>query len=257
MIASFQGIHHSYGDKEVLKDISLNLYSGEILCVLGPSGCGKTTLLNILSGAVEPSGGEVLNRSERLSYVFQEDRLLPWRTVFENIHIVDPLSRASRVDALIEAVELGGFENYMPDALSGGMRQRVSIARGFFYPAELMLLDEPLKSLDYCLRLKMISHIYQLARKTDKALVFVTHGIDEALLIADRIVVLSKSPSVVIDEFELKTLQKERSLGTDEMIEAKRRIVEQLEGRGGIGENPQFRPEAGSLLFRHTVQPRT
>ena len=120
----------------------------------------------------------------------------------------------------------------MPDALSGGMRQRVSIARGFFYPAELMLLDEPLKSLDYCLRLKMISHIYQLARKTDKALVFVTHGIDEALLIADRIVVLSQSPSVVIDELALKTPQEKRGLGVDEMIEAKRRIVDRLEGRG-------------------------
>jgi NitT/TauT family transport system ATP-binding protein len=196
----------------VLDNLSLRVKKAEIVCLIGPSGCGKSTILNMIAGILAPSQGEVVNHSGRTSYVFQEDRLLPWRNVYQNISVVNPDCTREQVLTLIGRVGLAGFADYYPDQLSGGMRQRCAMARAFNYEANLLLMDEPLKSLDYNLRLEMIKYLSDLWENTRKAIIYVTHEIDEALLLGERILVLAPRPTKVIREFALATPKQGRRL---------------------------------------------
>jgi NitT/TauT family transport system ATP-binding protein len=218
-------IEKAFGDYVVLKDFSLDINYKEIVCIIGPSGCGKSTMLNIISGLIQPSKGDFLNKSEKISYVFQEDRLLPWKTVYENILAVNKKASREQMKMLIDKVGLKGFENYHPSQLSGGMRQRCSIARAFNYEAKLLLMDEPFKSLDYNLRFAMINHLLNLWEMKQNSIVFVTHEIDEALLLGDRILVLSHTPTKVIKEFEIKASKRERSLKNEMLIKIRNEII--------------------------------
>lgn len=218
-------MHQEFGDVEVLKDFSMHVDDKEILCIIGPSGCGKSTVLNIISGHIEPVGGEV-NNDSNISYVFQEDRLLPWATVYDNIALVN--KNNNDILKLTKIVGLGGFESHYPEELSGGMRQRCAIARAFNYEADLLLMDEPFKSLDYNLRFSMIDQLLNLWTIKKNSIIFVTHEIDEALLLGDRIIVLSNRPTKVIREFKIKIDKLERSLSNKMLSDIRKKIIELL-----------------------------
>ncbi|MDC7127263.1 MAG: ABC transporter ATP-binding protein [Spirochaetales bacterium] len=228
MIIRINNIDFSFGELNIISELSLEVRKEETICIIGPSGCGKTTLLNLISGSLEPDSGNITRGYKRLGYVFQEDRLLPWKTVRENISIVSPESSKEELTEIIKLVDLEGFEEYKPGQLSGGMRQRVSIARGFYYPAELLLMDEPLKSLDYNLRMSLLDSIIRLANHERRSLLYVTHEIDEALLLADRIIVLGKQPAGIAREFTIRTPQTERNLQSQDLTLIRNLIIEML-----------------------------
>lgn len=224
-ILSFLNIEKSFDNVRVLNHLSFDANREEIVCVVGPSGCGKSTMLNIMSGLMEPSSGQVINRSQNTSYVFQEDRLMPWKDVYQNIRIVNKNSSHEYIMELIQKVGLKGFEGFYPSELSGGMRQRCSIARAFNYEADLLLMDEPFKSLDYNLRIGMIRYLLMLWDSTKKTIIFVTHEIDEALLLGDRVLLLSNRPTKVHREFRLKKPKCERNLTDADLIDTRNEII--------------------------------
>lgn len=227
-------IKKNFEDVGVLQDLTIEAEREEILCVIGPSGCGKSTILNIISGLIKPCCGKVVNNSKNTSYVFQEDRLLPWKDVYENIHIVNKDSSHEYCMQLIDKVGLKGFEGFYPSELSGGMRQRCSIARAFNYEANLLLMDEPFKSLDYNLRIGMIKYLLNIWGDTKKTIVFVTHEIDEALLLGDRIILLSNRPAKVCKEFHLAKPKLKRNLTDIELVQARNDIIGKMENNAQV-----------------------
>jgi len=203
MTFRLSGINKSFAGLEVLKNLTMQEEENRIICILGPSGTGKTTLLNIISGVVKADGGEISGFAGRhISYLFQEPRLLPWKTVRENIDFVlkDKLSRAQReqvISRYLDMVELSEFASYYPAKLSGGMKQRVSIARAFAYPSEILLMDEPFKGLDTQLKMTLIKSFIKLWTQDRRSVFFVTHDIQEAVLIGHVVYVLTDRPAQV------------------------------------------------------------
>ena len=231
-----QGIHKSYDDLVVIEDLNLTIEENEITCIVGPSGCGKSTLLNILANILKPDEGKIHEKKEKIGYVFQEDRLLPWKSVYENIKLVNKNANDLKIRELIEIVGLEGFENATPSKLSGGMRQRVSIARAFNFQAEMLLMDEPFKSLDYDLRLNMVNSLVEIWNKWNNSIVFVTHEIDEALLLGNKIVVLDKNPCKVKEIIKIDTPQHLRSLDNTELVNIRGRLINLLQGRKSLSK---------------------
>jgi len=206
-------ITHRFGDLLVLDQIRFDVYENELLCVVGPSGSGKTTLANIISGLLEPSEGSVkldnkpVNpRKQNISYVFQARSCFPWRTVKDNIGIALELKGVSRVEVqkrisdVLKIVGLTGFENYYPNQISGGMKQRVAIARAFCVESDLLILDEPFGSLDAQTRYLMQSEVLRVWEKMKRTVIFITNNIEEAVFLADRLVVFSNAPAKIIKE---------------------------------------------------------
>lgn len=197
-------INKSYNGNFLYNDFSMEFPEGVLTCILGPSGCGKTTLLNIIGKVIAPDSGNLIGFDEKFfSYIFQEPRLLPWKTVRGNIEFVmsrdlSSGERKNQADQLIRLVELEGFANYYPSQLSGGMRQRVSIARAFACPSDIILMDEPLSGLDIALKRNMIRWFSQIWKTDRRTVIFVTHDVDEALLLGNEIVVLSHAPARII-----------------------------------------------------------
>lgn len=196
-------INKGFAGLEVLKDLTMQEEENRIVCILGPSGAGKTTLLNIISGVIKADSGQISGfAGHRISYLFQEPRLLPWKTVRENIDFVlkDKLVRVEReqaIDRYLEMVELSEFASYYPAKLSGGMKQRVSIARAFAYPADILLMDEPFKGLDTQLKMSLIKSFIKLWILDRRSVFFVTHDIQEAVLIGHVVYVLTDRPAQV------------------------------------------------------------
>jgi NitT/TauT family transport system ATP-binding protein len=196
-------ISKSFADLEVLKNLTLQEEENRIICILGPSGAGKTTLLNIISGVIKADQGELSGFADKnISYLFQEPRLLPWKTVAQNIDFVlqDKLNREERnqtISRYLDMVELAEFSSYYPSKLSGGMKQRVAIARAFAYPADILLMDEPFKGLDMQLKMTLIESFIKLWTLDQRSVFFVTHDIQEALLIGEEIYVLTDRPALV------------------------------------------------------------
>lgn len=197
-----ENISKSYGGNVVFSNFSMELRDDVITSILGPSGCGKTTLLNIIGAVGDADAGRVNGvGGRRASYVFQEPRLLPWLTVRENIEFVLKGSRDEirrQTDEILSIVELDGCSEMYPSQLSGGMCQRVSIARAFAFPSEIMLMDEPFSSLDHALKKNIIERFLSLWKKKTRTVIFVTHDIDEALTLSDDIFIFSKSPVAVL-----------------------------------------------------------
>jgi NitT/TauT family transport system ATP-binding protein len=206
-----EGIEKTYlsrdGEVRALQDISFEVIEGEFISLVGPSGCGKTTLLRIMGGLLKAEKGvvrideQVLTQPRReMGFVFQNPTLMPWRTVLENVTL--PLEvRGSNGDehqkralALLDLVGLLGFENLYPHELSGGMQQRVAIARALVYEPSILLMDEPFGSLDAITRSQMNLELLRIWRATGKTIVMVTHNIQEAIFLADTIVVMSARP---------------------------------------------------------------
>jgi NitT/TauT family transport system ATP-binding protein len=194
------------GILETLRDINFSIAPEEFLCVLGPTGSGKTTLLRILAGLETPTKGSVefpAISQPRIGLVFQDSNLMPWRTVMDNILLpmeirgVNPAEAEARAHDLVELVGLQDFTNAWPASLSGGMAQRVAIARALIQDPDLLLLDEPFGALDALTREKMGTELLRIWQARRKTVVMVTHSISEALLLADRVLVLSKLPAEI------------------------------------------------------------
>lgn len=186
-------LYKKFGELEVFSDFSMEFEEGKITCLLGPSGCGKSTLLNIIGGITPYDVGNLTGFDGLVfSYIFQEPRLLPWKTVRGNIEfVVDRTLSASvryeKVQDLLERVELSKFAGYYPSQLSGGMRQRVSIARSFAVSSDIILMDEPLNGLDAALKRTMIAWFRQIWNSDRRTVIYVTHDEEEAALVGDYI----------------------------------------------------------------------
>jgi NitT/TauT family transport system ATP-binding protein len=200
-------------DKEfvALEEVDLEIPSGSFVAFIGPSGCGKTTLLNMSAGLLPPSGGSIYFRGENMKgvntnvgFITQHDNLLPWRTVEKNIGIaleiqkVPKAERRRRVTEVIDLVGLTGFADRFPSQLSGGMQKRASLARGLVYGPSTLLMDEPFGALDAQLRLNMQNELLRIWEEDRKTIIFVTHDLDEAILLADKIVVFGTRPGRVL-----------------------------------------------------------
>lgn len=204
----------SYGEKTVFKDFSLTVNDREILCVMGKSGCGKTTLLNSIAGLI-PHGGKISGADE-VSYMFQEDRLIPSLTALNNVtfaiaHLFKDKKEVERIaKEALKAVGLEGYENRYPHTLSGGQAARVSLARAFAYPSGLLITDEPFKGLDIATADLLERYFLELFSNSRKCAVIVSHSVEEAVALADRVVVLGGSPCDVIFETTLEMSRYER-----------------------------------------------
>ncbi len=239
----FESSAKSAEGTEALRDITFHILDGEILCLLGPSGCGKTTVLNILAGFQKPSRGEILVNDRRVDkpgpdrgVVFQEHGLFHWRTVLQNIMFGPEMmhrdKRESRTlaDKYINLIGLNGFENHYPHQLSGGMQQRVAIARVLVNQPDILLMDEPFGKLDAQTRASMQVLLLDVWEKLHPSILFITHDIDEAIFLGDRILVMSCRPGKIIREFKVE-LDRPRSyevVTTTGYLEIKRDIFNLL-----------------------------
>ncbi|QIP12517.1 ABC transporter ATP-binding protein [Spirosoma aureum] len=227
----FDKVYHRYGDVAVLENLNLEVKAGEVVVLVGPSGCGKTTILNLLSGHIAPVSGKI-TREGTARTVYQQDGLFPWLTVSENVGIglrsvKDEKRRDYDMTELLELVNLKSFGNHYPHQLSGGMRQRAELARVLAGDSDILLMDEPFSALDYQARLNMRSELARVLEKKPRTVVFVTHDIEEAAQLADRVLVLSKRPATICRELSI-TVPRPRGLADDEVVEAMRMILREL-----------------------------
>lgn len=227
-MSGLRAVYKAYEDLVVMEGLDLDLPNHKIVCIVGPSGCGKTTLLNLIGGLTMADDGHIDTQGERIGYIFQEDRLLPWENVYQNIAFVKPEVNHQKIMDIIDQVGLTGFEHSYPEALSGGMRQRCSIARAFYYEASLLLMDEPFKSLDYDLKRHMIQYLILLWEASRSTVVYVTHDIDEALLLGHQVLVLSKRPARVVKSYKLETSHQERHLSDEDLLVIRLDIIKQM-----------------------------
>jgi NitT/TauT family transport system ATP-binding protein len=231
VLLGLRGVEQAFGAVKVLSDVSLEVRRGEFVAVVGPSGCGKTTLLNLCSGWLKPTAGTV-HRPDRLRMVFQQDGLFPWLTVGENVrlglrHVGDDKERDRRADALLDLVGLRAFEAHYPHQLSGGMRQRVELVRALGGETDLLLMDEPFSSLDYLTRLRMRGELARLLREAPRTVVLVTHDIEEAAQLADRVLLLTDRPARIRDEVRL-AVPRPREATQPEVVAAVHHILAEL-----------------------------
>lgn len=200
MAIELKHISKQFDGIAVFKDFDISFREGVISCILGPSGCGKTTLLNMMGGVAAADGGDFSNLSgKRFSYIFQAPRLLPWKTVEENIDFVIDQNlnfdeRKQKVDYLLQMVELSDYAKHYPSQLSGGMAQRVSIARAFAIDSDVILMDEPFSGLDITLKKNIMERFVAIWKRDKRTVIYVTHDIGEALLLSNEIIVFSKAP---------------------------------------------------------------
>jgi ABC-type nitrate/sulfonate/bicarbonate transport system ATPase subunit len=232
-----------FGETLALSEASLQVAEGEFVSIVGPSGCGKSTLFNVISGLLWPTDGRVLldglaitGETGHVGYMLQKDLLVPWRTVVGNIVLGAALTRGATANDGVEAralavrYGLGGFLDHYPHALSGGMRQRVALMRTLAVRQDVLLLDEPFGALDSQTRLEMQRWLIEVWSELDRTVVFVTHDVDEAIFLADRVVVMTPRPGRIEDELPV-TIARPRALETltsPEFMTLKRRVLELL-----------------------------
>lgn len=200
MNISIRNLNKSYENEEIFKNFNFDFYDEKVNCIIGKSGCGKSTLLNIVAGLTEIQSGEIQGGSlSDISYIFQEDRLIEWLTVKENLELAlkkyyNKFVLDRKINELLELVGIYDIKNKYPNALSGGMKQRVNIARAFGKPSKLILMDEPFKSLDYKLKYTIIDEFKTLLNKEKRMVILVTHDLDEAIYFHGNIIVFSNKP---------------------------------------------------------------
>jgi NitT/TauT family transport system ATP-binding protein len=204
-------ISKSFGEIMVLNKFFLSFPTGQTTCLLGPSGCGKTTLLRIIAGILKPDQGKLKDfENLTFSFVFQEDRLLPWKTAAENIGLVlknklgaDDMRAV--IDQNLKLVKMQEYGSYYPHQLSGGMRQRISFARAFSFPSDVILLDEPFKGLDLSLKQNLMENVRNLLKSDSRTVIYVTHDPEEAVYFGSKVILLSDKPIRILEEFSVPT----------------------------------------------------
>lgn len=197
---------------DVLRDLAFTLEHGELVALVGPSGCGKTTMLRIVAGLDKDYRGRIaLPPNTRIGMVFQEPRLLPWRTIDDNVRLAAPHIDEARLAALFEILELSAHRSHFPGELSLGLARRVALARAFAIEPNVLILDEPLVSLDAALAARLRDEIAALVARRPTTTLLVTHDIDDAVRLGDRILLLSPSPARVIAEVPITTPRAARS----------------------------------------------
>ena len=226
-----ENVSRSFGPVEVLRELSLTISRGEFVAFVGPSGCGKTTLLNLLSGYDRPSSGSI-ERDGQVRMVYQQDGLFPWLSVAENIalgsrHLNNKSEQERQTNELVRLIRLEGFERHYPHQLSGGMRQRVELARALAGDSDILLLDEPFSALDYLTRLRLRQELARLLDERPRTVALVTHDIEEAAQLADRIIVLSERPAQIRYELAIAA-PRPRDLTDPEVVGAVHRILTEL-----------------------------
>ena len=227
------------GGLHAVQNISFDVCPQEFLCVVGPSGCGKSTLLRVLAGLLVPTRGQVKFTSDtpRIGMVFQQSNLMPWRSVLQNITLpleldgMDAATAHDKAQDLIELVGLQGFEDNLPRDLSGGMAQRVALARSLVHDPDILLLDEPFASLDALTRDRMGTELLRIWGARQKTVIMVTHSISEAVLLADRVLVLTQRPgSIKLDiDINLPRPRSEEMRYTPEFGEMAKKLKDAIE----------------------------
>lgn len=195
----------SYGNKKVLDGITLDIEEGKVTAILGESGSGKSTLLNIIAGKIKDFKGEIIFEAENkngMSYIFQEDTLIPWKTVYDNLEFVlkKKISKEEinlRIKKYLEMVGLNGIEGEYPNSLSGGMKRRVGIARAFSFTSSYLFMDEPFEFLDIKIKNEIMEYFIKLQNLENKTVIFITHDIESAVSLGEKIVVFSNKPTKI------------------------------------------------------------
>lgn len=236
----FQGVYKSFSDLRVLENVSFSVGKGEFVVIVGPSGCGKSTLLRMVAGLERPSRGEVLSRGEPIEspspermMIFQEPALFPWLTVERNVAFglelagVSKEERQEKVNLMLERVGLADFRHFYPSQLSGGMKQRASIARAFVMDPEILLMDEPYGALDALTRMEMQNELLSLWEGSGKTVLFITHDVDEAIALGDRVLVMRARPGKVIEELVID-LPRPRNRSGERFSTLRQEILELL-----------------------------
>lgn len=238
MALNIDKLNKKYAEITLFRDFSISFTEGIITCILGPSGCGKTTLLNIIGGITRPDSGNLSGFEDKpMSYIFQDPRLLKWKTVRGNIEFVmnrdmTDMERHRESDRLIRLVELEGFDGYYPSQLSGGMRQRVSIARAFACHSDIILMDEPLKGLDIALKQNMIKAFTRIWKTDRRTVIFVSHDVEETILLGEEIIVLSRPPVKIVAHENNHEPYENRRSGSDRTERLKQILFSSL-GQNG------------------------
>lgn len=249
-----ENVSKSFGDKKVLESVSLTLEEGEIVCILGASGVGKSTLFHIISGLLMPDEGRVLLDGEdvtgkpgKISYMLQKDMMLPYKTVLDNVALPLIIKKTSgegkiwrwrrirtareKAAAYFEEFGLSGYEKKYPAQLSGGMRQRAALLRTYLFSQEVALLDEPFSALDTITKGKMHQWYLSIMEEIHMSTLFITHDMDEAIILSDRIYILGGTPAVIQDEIKVsgKKPGAEEFKISPEFLEYKKRILEYIQ----------------------------
>lgn len=249
-----ENVSKSFGDKKVLESVSLTLEEGEIVCILGASGVGKSTLFHIISGLLMPDEGRVLLDGEdvtgkpgKISYMLQKDMMLPYKTVLDNVALPLIIKKTSgegkigpwrrirtareKAAAFFEEFGLSGYEKKYPAQLSGGMRQRAALLRTYLFSQEVALLDEPFSALDTITKGKMHQWYLSIMEEIHMSTLFITHDMDEAIILSDRIYILGGTPAVIQDEITVsgKKPGAEEFKISPEFLEYKKRILEYIQ----------------------------
>ncbi len=238
-ILRLDNVCKSFGDVEVIRSLSLDVVRGEFVALVGPSGCGKTTLLNLMSGFYNPTSGTIA-RNEPGHMVYQEDGLFPWRTAAQNIElglqtVSEQAVRERDLREILDLIGLNGFGDHFPHQLSGGMRQRVELARALVGGNNLLLMDEPFSALDYITRLRLRKEFARLLEKRPRTVILVTHDIEEAAQLADRVIVLTDRPAQIRWERRIG-LPRPRDLTHREVVDAIHDVLEKMGLEGAEGE---------------------
>lgn len=237
MQLELENIGHNYGDLTALDNINLTINDGEVVAIIGPSGCGKSTLLSILGGLIQPTHGTVYQLGEPpagclnpLTYIFQDFALLPWRSVEGNIRLVLQDHHLAeneiedRIENVLQSTGLADFRDAFPKQLSGGMRQRVGIARALAVKPAVLLMDEPLSALDAQTRLILMDEFATLFEKSSMTAVYVTHNLEEATRLADRVVALTRRPGRISEIVQINTPLDSRSPDNPEIIKINNKL---------------------------------
>ena len=227
-----------YGKLLVVKNLDISIKDGEFISLVGSSGCGKSTIINAIAGFIKPIKGNIfldniqINQpTQKIGIIFQNFELFPWKTVFENIafglrlYSTNEKEIKKRVMDYTKSMELNGFENYYPRQLSEGMKQRVGLARTIINNPEIVLMDEPFGALDYLTKLKMQNFLTQLLSNKKITVLFVTHDIDEAIKLSNRVVVLSKRPARILDIISIN----KRKISIEGTIKIREKILHLLQ----------------------------
>jgi len=266
-----KGLNKSYDDLKVLSDVNLKIDKGQFVSLIGPSGCGKSTLINIISGLDKACEGEVFIEGKKVNgthtdriMVFQNAALFPWLNVFENVAfglrnlIKSPNEIKSKVDEILKKVHLYKFKDKYPHQLSGGMKQRVSIARSIVMDPKILLMDEPFSALDEQTRMLLHNELQQIWIETKKTIVFVTHNIREAVKLSDRVIVMGSRPGRIIDDISVEIEHPRQS--TDPKVFYQEEIVfKKLKGeiekiaREELGDDYNFEKDPLSTKFTNTM----